>query len=486
MTFFPFGDPPKLDCQNPYFQNFYNYRWKNLEDLSFDFSKRKQEAKYLPAPGVYEGTSFFQQHISYSAQAHMRELRWLENPLLAQGSIVNFIENQAADGSLPGHINPEKGANPETFYHADWGTSVLEVYWLHPDRDFLLYCYNGLSRYAEYFERQRDRERFYMYDIVNHFETGQEFSPRYSTVSDKADSVGWGNVFCLKGVDATVYIYQLYESLRKMAQLLGGTASAEAWSRRAQKVKHAVLKYMWDPVQEMFFDFDANQMRRTDVKALTCFYPYFTNIVSKKHLAGFKKHLFNSEEFFTPVPFPTLSMDDPQFSADGIWKGKKEMCPWNGRMWPMTNSHIAEAIANLAIRFDDNRLRREFVSFFEKWLATMSFEGDPLRPNSFEHYHPLKRYSASTTENGFNGIDNYLHSWINDLIIKYVVGIRPYAPNMAIMNPFPFNAHTVLENLIVNSRDILVLVEPGSFRVYIDKKPVAFSANGTPLQIALY
>src|SRR2546429_4324554 len=32
------------------------------------------------------------------------------------------------------------------------------------------------------------------------------------------------------------------------------------------------------------------------------------------------------------------------------WKGKRHNCPWNGRVWPMTNSHIIEALARVVDR----------------------------------------------------------------------------------------------------------------------------------------
>ena len=41
-------------------------------------------------------------------------------------------------------------------------------------------------------------------------------------------------------------------------------------------------------------------------------------------------------------------MDDPYFDAEADWKGKRTNCPWNGRVWPMTNSHVADALAHAA------------------------------------------------------------------------------------------------------------------------------------------
>ena len=456
---------PKLSSSDPYIENFFRYRWENLEKMTFAF----EGVPYLPHPGVYEGLSCFRRHITYSAFAHMLELRWLHNPSIAQGSLLNFIANQRMDGSFPGHIGPSDdprfvGPHPESFYHANWGRSVLELHLLNPSRPFWEKIYPALARYASYFKRERDRENSYLSTVVNHFETGQEFSPRYLAVDPTCAKAEWENRFQLKGVDATVYVYELYRALSKVALAIGNRGSSIFWDITADHIKKQVRKCMWDPKEEMFFDVDPRTMTRTGVKALTCFYPYFTDIVTKKHLHGLKKHLFNPAEFWTPYPFSTLSIDNPDFSADGIWKGKKEVCPWNGRVWPMTNSHTAEAMAQCAIRFNDQELRERFVEFFNKWMQMMCFGGDPSRPNSFEHYSPFDG-SPSTKENGFNNVNDYLHSWINDLIIKYVAGFRPQMDGTFVVDPFPFNIDLQLKNITHMGRKIDIFIANGKARV---------------------
>lgn len=406
---------PVLHLSDRYIENFYKYRWENIKELSF-----KPNGKIYQYAGVYEGYGYFQKHISYSAAAHMRELRWLSDPSLARGSILNFIANQKNDGSFPGHLGPET-IDEESFYHADWGAAVLELHKIHPNIKFLKQIYLPLIDYAQYFERERDREKCFLYDVWNHYETGQEFSSRYTAIDPLADRNNWGKIFRLKGVDATTYIYNLWTALAEIAGILGKNSESVIWAQKAQKTKKAVLQIMWDKKNEMFFDVNPQNMQRTSVKSLTCFYPYMTDIVSRKHLAGLRKHLLNPKEFWTAYPFPTLSLDDPNFSADGIWRGKKEACPWNGRVWPMANSHMAEVMARCAIRFQDKEFRQKFEEFFNRWIKMMFFEGDPEKPNSFEHYHPFDG-SPSTKENGFSGINDYLHSWINDLIIKYAAG----------------------------------------------------------------
>lgn len=469
-------DYPTLRASNLYIENFFRYRWENIKQLSF-----RPNGKIYKHPGIFEGMGCFQKHIAYSAWAHMREVRWLKSPAMAQGSLLNFVAHQRRDGSFPGHLNADS-IDQESFYHSDWGKAVLELNILHPDSKFLNKIYPALARYVEYFKRERDPEDCGLYDVWNHYETGQEFSPRYTAIDANADRKNWGKVFRLKGVDVTVYLYNLYKGLAEIAKILGKTGGAQNWETRAEKTKNAVLLLMWNSEKKMFFDVNPKTMEQTGVKALTCFYPYMTDIVSIDHLAGLKKHLFNREEFWTSYPFPTLSLDDQNFSPEGIWRGKKEPCPWNGRVWPMANSHTAEAIASCAIRFNDRELRKGFVELFLRWIRMMCFEKNPERPNSFEHYHPFNG-TPSTEENGFGGYNNYLHSWINDLIIKYVAGLRPLENDGIIVDPFPFYTNILLKDVMYRGQVINVAITAGRISVWRDKNLVGVSSMGIPMEL---
>jgi hypothetical protein len=63
----------------------------------------------------------------------------------------------------------------------------------------------------------------------------------------------------------------------------------------------------------------------------------------------------------------------------------------------------------------------------------MFWDGDAERPNAFEHYHPMSGRPCA-----YRGIDDYQHSWINDLVVQYVVGLRPAGVGRFVVDPFPF------------------------------------------------
>ncbi len=467
-----FAGVPSFHCSDEFLTRYYWYRWYGLRLNTIYGGEGNYEY-----PAVCEGIGYFRAPISYSAQCHMLENRWMHEPELAQGSLLTFIHNQRDDGGFRGYIDLQY-YRQEMFYHANWGNALQQLVRVHPSDEYLVSVYDGLKKYASYFDHERDEEVSGLYDIDNHYETGQEFMHRYTAVDPNADKDNWGEVFRLKGVDVTVYIYELKRALAHVAEMLGEPDDVELWTIEADKVKNAILTKMWDPKEEMFFDINPKTGDRTRVKTATCFYPYFTDIVDESHLPGLKRHLLNPKEFWTPFPVPSTSVDDETFSATPEWMGKRMNCPWNGRVWPMTNSHIAEALAACSIRFDDTLLRKKTAEFISKYVHMMFFEGDPRRPNCFEHYNPFTGKPSI-----YRGIDDYQHSWVNDLIIKYVCGIRPDEFSVTI-DPFPFGLKSfTIDRVFIRSRWLKVELQGNKYTVSLDGKMHVEGKLGKPTQI---
>ncbi len=151
-------------------------------------------------------------------------------------------------------------------------------------------------------------------------------------------------------------------------------------------------------------------------------------------------------------------------------------CPWNGRVWPMVNSHIAEALAHAAIRYEDDGLRQKTVEFITRFIHMMFHDGDPARPNCYEHYNPLTGKASL-----YRGVDDYQHSWVIELIVKYVCGIRPHAAGV-VVDPFPFDVENVhIDGVLVRGRRLGVERAGERFHVWVDGAKTATSRLGVPI-----
>lgn len=455
-----FDSLPYFECSDPHLTTYYWYRWYGLRLLMVAACEGR-----LRHPCVFEGIGGFRCHISYSAQCHMLECSWMPFPSFAEGSLLNFVENQLDSGSFAGHIG--LAWNDQGFYHANWGANALQVYNNFGDKGFLKAIYPALCRYAEYFARERDPEGSHLYDVINQGETGQEYGSRYLFADPEADT--W-KAIRLKGVDATVYIYELQRALAEIALKLDAPDDADRWRAEAAATRDAVRARMWDAEREEFCDLLPGTWERSPYSPAVSFYPFMTDIAGPEHISALRRHLLNPERFWTSCPVPTHPLDDPLFDADAEWKRVRHSCPWSGRVWPMTNSHVCEALARTAQTLDPS-LAEDAAELLRRFVRMMFFDGDVRRPNCYEHYNPITGMPCL-----YRGVDDYQHSWVVDLIVKYAAGFQPQAEGRAVVHPLPMGLeHFTLDRVKFRGHDIKVTwrapslqADDAGLRIYVD------------------
>jgi len=479
-----FETVPRFECSDPYIERYYWYRWWGLY-----LCRVRSEHKNMPHPCVFEGMNadWFGHQISYSAQVHMLECRWMHDPALAQGSLLNFVHTQRSDGSFCGAIfNRDTGPDGTFFYHANWGWGVRKLYELHPDNAFLKRVYKPLADYARYFDRERDREHSGLYDVRHQGETGQEYMGRYTFVDEHADQ--WREMHPrLKGVDATVYIYELKKQLAWMAGKLRRKEEAATWAAGADAIKQAVREKMWDPERTMFCDVHPETGQRSPHDTALCFYPFMTDLAGPEHIEALHAHLLNPDEFWLPYPVPSTSKTAPYFDPDGAWQGERKHCTWSGPTWLMTNSHIAEALANAARTLDET-LQPTAVEFINTFVRMLFDDGRLDRPTSYEYYHPLTGKAPF-----FRAVDDYMHSWIVELILKHVAGVQTLDANRLVIDPLNFGMKSfTVESLRVRGRDVKITwrsrktdAAPKGLTVSVDGKRRAHAATLSRLEVGL-
>ena len=420
-----FNALPELCCNDPYVEKYFDYRWFGLKLNHIDGGHGNQNH-----PAVAEGIDYFHEPITYSAFCHMYEMRWSGVPHTAQGSLLNFLDTQRDDGSIHGRVYAHELVKTD-FYHANWGDALLATQAVHPDDDYLATVYPRLARYADWLEATRDPDGLGLISVINHFESGQEFMSRYQAVNPTADTDAWKNTTQLMAVDASVYGLHLRRALTRVAQRLGHGDQAAAHTRRADLAANAILERMWDPDAGMFSDIDPAGLQRTGVRAAVCFYPMLTDLLDDSHVEAMLGHLTDPAQFATDWPIPSSSLQDPYFDAQARWKGKRHNCPWNGRTWPMTNSHVIDGlIRQWRLRpdgADERHPRYRCGLLAAQWLQrfihlmyypTHGGRRDLARPNCFEHYNPFTGEPCV-----YRGIDDYQHSYVNDLLIRGFLGL---------------------------------------------------------------
>jgi len=471
---------PHFECSDEFLTRYYWYRWYGIWLNTIPGGTSRN----YPYPAVTEGIDYFRGVITYSLMCHVREAKWLKSPLIAQGCVLTHIKHQASAGHFAGHIYLSH-VQDKVFYFTDWGGALEELINHHPDERFERQIYRPLKKYLQYFLRERDRETSHLFDVWDQFETGQEYSSRYLFADKHFDRYGWESRLRMKGVDATYYIWKLASFLARLARKLGKNDESRTFQALAEKIKSQVREKMWDDREKFFFDFDAKANKRSPYFSAVGFYPVGSEIATREMALCALKHLFNKAKFCTAFPTPTSPVDDPCFSADANWRGERANCPWNGRVWPMVNSHISEVLAYSASL--DKRYRKKLADYVRAFVKMMFFERDPKRPNCFEHYSPFTGEPCL-----YRGIDDYQHSWVADLILKYAVGLRA-TPDKLIIDPFPFGLDFfILKDALIRGNTISVLwnrtldAKPAEgFFVLVNRKTVFHSKKLTSWELEI-
>lgn len=360
-----FASVPQFSSSDPYLTNAYWYRWYGLRlntvdvlDLqicrgvafqamrasTFQVEEEIQgqdgpdtyrlEADATFSPFITEGIGFFRNFITYSAQAHLREVAWMHSPRMVLGILEDLKKCQRADGSFPGHNYSCRPARD--FYHADFATGTQLAMALHPGAITKKHL-KSLRRYAWYLIAKRKigwggeiqvpdyrSDANGTFAVFDQNETGQEYMSRYQFVSEKADQ--WES-FVVGGCDATTYAASLIFFVYRNFNIY--------LHRSKFHPDNDVGWGMWhqfDPEAAFFCDVMIDGTR-SPARPASGFYPLLYG--TDEHRDCFNRWLFNPDEFWLPRGFPATALSDSTFSADGEWKDKRLNCPWNGRSWPM-------------------------------------------------------------------------------------------------------------------------------------------------------
>lgn len=403
---------PKFHCDDKSLERVVKHRFHLLYLL-----RQGHGAGLFGSAAVCEGNGTFHQPNAFSAPAIMREARWLQEPTIARGCLKVFFDNLLHNGQVPGRVFMA-GTNNNDFYHADWGGGFESLDAMHGDKATKKAVLMAMQRYVKWLGNNRDPEGSGLTDIVNHFEAGQEFSRRYTVIDGKADrAIEFTEQFRLKGIDASVFRYRLVKWLHAVAEEIQEKGMANRFQAEVEVTLDTIRRKMWDEKAGIFMDLDPANRRKTNVKAAVGFYPLATDIPNQKQVDAMLDLLSDRNEFWTKYPVPSIAISDSTFDAAGRWKGTRKGCPWNGRVWPMLNSHILEGLTYWAER-GNKKAQKLGQELLKKTVAMVSGEADGSgEATSLEHYHPITGVGSQ-----YRGMHTLLHSYLLDNIFRIACG----------------------------------------------------------------
>lgn len=175
----------------------------------------------------------------------------------------------------------------------------------------------------------------------------------------------------LRSMDMMAYSYENRMTRALVSEVLCD-GKAAYWREEAEKVRRALKANLWRPEKGAAYDKDRdNQWMETLIhNNLRCmYYGVFDQEMADEFIS---RHLLNPEEFFTPVPLPSIAANDPLFQniPDNNWSGQPQGLTWQ---------RAIRALENYGHYADLTMLGRKYLKVL-KTAGVLTQQFDPFDP----------------------------------------------------------------------------------------------------------
>lgn len=244
-----------------------------------------------------------------------------------------FMENQRADGRIPGSVACEDGKIIPQFNKFQgfcFPSAALNVYYLMgKDPGYLDLLYTTLERFDSYLWRVRDSDGDGCLETWCKYDTGEDHALRYGDAPDdwsKETPPEGCSVVPMASMDIMSFSYASRETLAKISRIRNDMEKMEFWKEKAAQVQGKIRTYLWDETAGACFDRDKNHrvlrtMTHNNLRAM--YWNSFTQQMADRFV---NDHLLNPEEFWTHMPLPSVAVNDPLFRnvTTNDWSGQAE------------------------------------------------------------------------------------------------------------------------------------------------------------------
>lgn len=250
---------------------------------------------------------------------------------VVRGQVKLFLDNQKDDGQFPCFVldssNPGTKAYGRLIGYGQIQECVsftalcLEAAILLDDKQLLSEAYDKCIKWDQWLLNNRSTTNRGLIELFCQFDTGHDNSSRLADIPGgcpSGDAKNMNDVDCLPllAPDMNAVFYGSRVALAKMANLLGKPQEAAQWQEKANSVKQRLIEICYDENDEFFYDVDRyGEFRKFRSIAIANLY--------QEHLLSedmaeriYKRYMKNPKEFWTPYPFPSMSISDPTFKQD--------------------------------------------------------------------------------------------------------------------------------------------------------------------------
>lgn len=307
----------------------------------------RNEADYGDKRVLREGSDY--DGVWLETQPMGGEMYAKRNVEAALNNQLIFMENQRRSGRFPGMIKYGQPFLLQVSYSWLQGycfpLPALKMAWLIGlDRGYLERLAQALEDFDGYLWEYRDSDGDGCLETWCTWDTGEDNCTRFLrngvrdggfTGEEPPRGVG---ALPIASMDVMSYSYTGRDVLARIAALLQNGREAE-WRAKAEQVRAALRVKLWDSERSACFDRDSsgNVMDILLHNNLRCM--YFGSFSQQMADDFIREHLANPNEFWTPLPLPSIAVSDPFYDGANFNN-------WSGPCMGLTYQRAIQALEN--------------------------------------------------------------------------------------------------------------------------------------------
>jgi hypothetical protein len=315
----------EFETSDPFLSALYRAAETMLKGNVKDFSGR---------PVLIEGGGY--NSIWIETQPMGGEMYAKRNMEAAINNVTLFMEYQLENGRYPYRISVVDGNLEPAYNHFQGfcfpGHALNLYYWgKKQNEEYLRKLYDSLEAFDAYLWKYRDSDGDGCLEIWCPLDTGEDYSNRFAGAGEARWS--WPGetppqndpVFPIESMDVMGYSHDARRTLARIARLLGEGTEGE-WEEKAALVRRKIRSYLWDENRGACFDRGKDNefmpaLQHNNLRVM--YHGAFSDDMAGRFV---REHLLNREEFFTPMPLPSIAVNNPVFRniSENNWSGQCE------------------------------------------------------------------------------------------------------------------------------------------------------------------
>ena len=236
-------------------------------------------------------------------------------PQLAYDTLRSILDVQDPDGFIPHMSYPEGWVVPHTQPPLiAWGLYCL--YEKTGRQDWVKELYGGIKAFLNWVMKNRDVNKNYLYEwyvdpdveVCRCGESGMDNTPRFDVVQ------------LMDSIDFSCYMANEMRHMEKLAHILGLPDDAEKYASLFALISERINKELYDEEDGRYYDRELESGKFRKVSTPAGLLPLFAGVCPHDRAERLVADICNPDTFNTPMPVPTVALNDPYHSND-YWRG---------------------------------------------------------------------------------------------------------------------------------------------------------------------